>query len=61
MIPLSPDRLERFGTRTTVEKINPDLKENHGGNFIFVRGCAKAHMHLMLETLCIFELRVLRL
>jgi hypothetical protein len=59
IVPLSPDRLKRFATRTTVERFNSDLKENHGGNFVFVRGCAKVHTHLMFGTLCIFGLRIL--
>ena len=60
-IPLTPDRFKRFASRTTVERFNSDLKENHGGNFIFVRGPRKVHTHLMFGTLCIFALRVLRI
>jgi len=60
-IPLTPDRHKRFASRTTVERFNSDLKENHGGNFIFVRGPEKVHTHLMFGTLCIFALRVLRI
>lgn len=60
-IPLSPDRAKRFEARTSVERFYSDLKENHGGNFIFVRGGRKVHAHLMFGVLCIFGLRILRL
>jgi hypothetical protein len=60
-IGLSPDRFKRFASRTTVERFNSDLKENHGGNFVFVRGGAKVHTHLMFGTLCIFGLRILQI
>ena len=59
LIPLSPDRKKRFETRTTVERFHSDLKENHGGNFIFVRGKPKVHTHLMFGVLCIYGLRIL--
>jgi hypothetical protein len=59
-IPLTPDRSKRFENRTSVERFNSDLKENHGGNFVFVRGKPKVHTHLMFGVLAIFGLRVLR-
>ncbi len=58
---LTPDRAKRFAQRTSVERFFSDLKENHGGSFIFVRGQAKVHTHLMCGVLAIFGLRVLRL
>lgn len=61
LIPLDPDRAKRFQTRTTVERFNSDLKENHGGNLIYVRGHMKVHLHLMFGVLSIFALRILRL
>ena len=60
-IPLAPDRTKRFENRTTVERFNSDLKDNHGGNFVFVRGKPKVHTHLMFGVLAIFGLRVLRI
>jgi hypothetical protein len=60
-IPLTPDRSRRFANRTTVERFNSDLKDNHGGNFILVRGKPKVHTHLMFGVLAIFGLRILRL
>lgn len=59
LIPLTPDRAKRFESRTTVERFNSDLKENHGGSFIFVRGKPKVHAHLMFGVLSIFGLRLL--
>lgn len=61
LIPLTPDRFKRYASRTTVERFNSDLKENHGGNFIFVRGCSKVHTHLMFGVLAIFGLRILKI
>jgi hypothetical protein len=58
---LTPDRAKRFEQRTSVERFFSDLKENHGGSFVFVRGNAKVHAHLMCGVLTIFGLRVLRL
>lgn len=57
---LTADRAKRFENRTTVERFNSDLKENHGGNFVFVRGHAKVHAHLMCGVLAIFGLRVMK-
>jgi hypothetical protein len=56
---LTPDRTKRFENRTCVERFYSDLKENHGGNVVFVRGHAKVHAHLMSGVLAIFGLRVL--
>jgi hypothetical protein len=57
---LPPDRARRLTCRTVVERFMSDLKENHGGNFIFVRGGHKVHAHLMYGVLSIFALRILR-
>lgn len=57
---LTADRAKRFENRTTVERFNSDLKENHGGNFVFVRGHTKVHAHLMCGVLVIFGLRVIQ-
>lgn len=58
---LTPDRKRRYGNRTTVERFFADLKDNHGGNHLFVKGGAKVHAHLMMGVLAIFGLSVLRL
>lgn len=58
---LTPDRAKRFENRTTVERFASDLKENHGGKFVFVRGGRKVHTHLMFGVLSIFGLRILQI
>lgn len=58
---MDPARSKRFKNRTAVERLFSDLKENHGGTFIFVRGCPKVHTHLMFGVLSIFGLQILRL
>jgi hypothetical protein len=58
---LTPDRAKRFENRTTVERFVSDLKDNHGGNFVFVRGGRKVHTHLMFGVLSILGLRILQI
>lgn len=58
---LTPDRAKRFENRTVVERFMSDLKCNHGGSFVFVRGHPKVHAHLMFGVLSIFALRMLRI
>lgn len=58
---LTPDRKKRYRNRTTVERFFADLKDNHGGNHLFVKGGEKVHAHLMMGVLAIFGLRILRL
>jgi transposase len=43
----------RFAHRSSVERVNSDLKDNHGGNHIRVRGHSKVMCHLMLGLLVI--------
>lgn len=58
---LAPDRADRYRNRTIVERFFSDLKDNHGGNFVFVKGAEKVKAHLMAGVLAIFGLRVLRI
>jgi hypothetical protein len=58
---MTPDRAKRFENRTAVERLASDLKENHGGKCIFVRGGSKVHAHLMFGVLSIFALRILQI
>lgn len=51
--PLSPGSLVRFKNRTTAERTNSDLKDNHGGRMIRVRGASKVMAHLMAGVLVI--------
>lgn len=43
----------RFAHRSSVERINSDLKDNHGGKHIRVKGHSKVMCHLMLGLLVI--------
>jgi hypothetical protein len=51
VIPLSPAEAQRFKIRTTVERANSELKDNHGGRTVRVRGHAKVLAHLMFGIL----------
>lgn len=57
----TPDRKRRYNHRTNVERFFSDLKDNHGGNHLFVKGGPKVQSHLMFGVLAIFGLRVFRL
>ena len=48
-----PDRERRFQHRTQSERFNADLKDNHGGRHVRVRGQPKVHAHLMFGLLVI--------
>jgi hypothetical protein len=50
---MEPARRLRYGERTTVERVNSDLKDNHGGTTIRVRGAAKVMAHLMLGLIVV--------
>jgi hypothetical protein len=43
----APDEAERYKIRTTAERANARLKDEFGGNTIFVRGAQKVMSHLM--------------
>ena len=43
----------RYGERSTVERVNGGLKDNHGGRTVRVRGAAKVMCHLMFGVLVI--------
>jgi len=59
-VPLDSAQAQRFKIRTTVERTFSDLKDNHGGRTIRVRGPAKVHTHLMFGVLTIFALVLIR-
>lgn len=60
-IPMEPDRARRYNNRTTAERFNSDLKDNHGGSMVRVRGARKVHAHLMFGVLVIFAKAVVGL
>lgn len=60
-IEMEPLAARRYKHRTTAERFNADLKDNHGGRHIRVRGHAKVNLHLMLGVIAITALQLIRL
>jgi hypothetical protein len=54
--PLDPAERQRFGQRTSCERVNGRLKEFFGGRTVRVRGPAKVMCHLMMGVLAITAL-----
>jgi len=52
-IPLEPAKKARFAQRTSVERVNAYLKDNHGGSHIRVKGSSKVMAHLMFGLIVI--------
>ncbi len=52
-IPLDPARKARFAQRSSIERVNSYLKDNHGGSHIRVRGASKVMAHLMFGLIVI--------
>jgi len=51
----------RYRERTAAERVNADLKDNHGGRTLRVRGADKVMCHLMFGILVITALQLVRL
>lgn len=51
----------RYRERTSAERVNANLKDNHGGQTVRVRGNAKVMCHLMLGIVVIASIQILRL
>ena len=51
----------RYDERTSSERVNANLKDNHGGRSVRVRGHSKVLCHLMLGILSIAAVQILRL
>jgi hypothetical protein len=56
-----PAEAVRYRERTTAERVNSDLKDNHGGRFVRVRGAAKVMSHLMFGVVSLTVLNLVRL
>jgi hypothetical protein len=51
----------RYNERSSAERVNANLKENHGGRTVHVRGPAKVMCHLMFGVLVIAATQIIRL
>jgi Transposase DDE domain/Transposase domain (DUF772) len=51
----------RYNERSSAERVNANLKDNHGGRTVQVRGPAKVMGHLMFGILVITVTRIIRL
>ncbi len=58
---LDPHQKARFRERTTAERVYSRLKDEFGGRFLRVRGCAKVMAHLMYGLLALTADQLLRL
>jgi len=58
---LDPHQRLRFRERTTVERVISRLKDEFGGRFVRVRGCAKVMTHLMFGLLALTADQMFRL
>jgi len=57
----APHEAERYKARSSAERVNAHLKDNHGGRQIWVRGNEKVMAHLMFGILVITSEQLLRL
>ncbi len=53
IIPLAPTEKKRYCERSSVERTNSDLKDNHCGTSIRVKGYKKVFSHLMFSLIVI--------
>lgn len=60
-IEMDPATARRYDERTTVERFNAALKDNHGGRHIRVRGHPKVTLHLMMGVIAITALQMIRI
>ena len=58
-LPMEPDRARRYNGRSASERFNSDLKDNHGGSMLRVKGHKKVHTHLMFGLLVIFAMNLI--
>jgi hypothetical protein len=57
----NPATDKRFGQRSSVERVNSYLKDNHGGRNVRVKGSAKVMTHLMFGIIAITATQLFRL
>ena len=49
--PMEPDRARHYKARSSAERVNSNLKDNHGGRTVRVRGASKVMTHLMFGVI----------
>lgn len=59
-VELPNDRLERFKNRSSVERVNGNLKDNFGGRSVRVKGAAKVMCHLMFGLVALTAAQLYR-
>lgn len=60
-IAFAPHEAERYQARSQAERVNSQLKDNHGGRHVRVRGHDKVYAHLMFGVLVIAAEQILRM
>jgi hypothetical protein len=60
-IAFAPHEAERYQARSQAERVNSQLKDNHGGRHVRVRGHAKVYAHLMFGLVVITAEQILRM
>lgn len=58
---MDPPEAIRFRERTSAERVNSNLKDNHGGRHVRVRGHKKVYCHLMFGVLVVAATQLYRL
>jgi hypothetical protein len=59
--PMEPDRALHYNARSSAERSNSHLKDNHGGRTVRVRGAAKVMTHLMFGVVVMASEALFRL
>lgn len=57
----APHEAQRYKARSSAERVNAHLKDNHGGRQVWVRGSEKVMTHLMFGIIVITSEQLLRL
>lgn len=60
-LPMEPDRARLYKARSSAERSNSRLKDNHGGRSLRVRGASKVMCHLMFGVMVMTAEALLRL
>jgi len=58
---MDPAIKKRYAERSSIERVNGDLKDNYGGSHIRVKGASKVMTHLMFGLVAIAAKQIIRL